>query len=57
MVQKDNSLSILEEYASKDNRIKIINQENQGQELQEIMQLKYPAVNILHLLTLMIGLN
>ncbi len=28
---KDNSLSILEEYASKDNRIKIINQENQGQ--------------------------
>lgn len=27
---KDNSLSILEEYAQKDNRIKIINQENQG---------------------------
>lgn len=27
----DNSLSILEEYASKDNRIKIINQENEGQ--------------------------
>ena len=27
----DNSLSILEEYASKDERIKIINQENQGQ--------------------------
>lgn len=26
----DNSLQILEEYASKDNRIKIINQENQG---------------------------
>ena len=27
----DNSLSILEEYASKDNRIRIINQENKGQ--------------------------
>ena len=26
----DNSLSVLEEYASKDNRIKIINQENEG---------------------------
>lgn len=28
---KDNSLAILEEYASSDNRIKILNQENQGQ--------------------------
>lgn len=28
---KDNSLNILEEYASKDDRVKIINQENQGQ--------------------------
>lgn len=27
----DNSLSVLEEYASKDNRIRIINQENKGQ--------------------------